>query len=229
LPPHAYDSQRALELASLTLSELVCFENTDFCVVDKPYDLQIDGARPATLEALLKKLHPEFRELRFCHQLDYATSGLLLLAKSRSAAAAARDAFDTRMVEKRYQALVEGVFDGPSVVRKPIIEREDGSVEISAEGKSAETQFELSEIGEFMGQAVSRLRVSPITGRRHQIRVHLLHLDHRLVGDIRYGGSQHAPRMMLHASELSIPQLGLPRIEREASFPALSSDPLNQT
>ena len=157
LPPHAYDSQRALEVESLTLSELVCFENSDFCVVNKPYDLQIDGARPATLEVLLKKLHPEFRELRFCHQLDYATSGLLLLAKSRSAAAAARDAFDTRMVVKRYQALVEGVFDGPSVVREPILEREDGCVEISTEGKSAETQFELSEIGEFMGQAVSQL------------------------------------------------------------------------
>ena len=103
LSPNAYDSQRALEVESLTLGELVCFENTDFCVVDKPYDLQIDGARPATLEALLKKLHPEFRELKFCHQLDYATSGLLLLAKSRSAAAAARDAFDARLVVKRYE------------------------------------------------------------------------------------------------------------------------------
>ena len=229
MPPHAYDSQRALEVESLTLSELVCFENTDFCVVNKPYDLQIDGSRPATLEGLLEKLHPNYRELRFCHQLDYATSGLLLLAKSRSAAAAARDAFDTRSVVKRYQALVEGVFDGPSVVCEPILEREDGGVEVSAKGKSAETQFELSEIGKLMGQAVSRIRVFPVTGRRHQIRLHLLHLGHRIVGDMRYGGSEHAPRMMLHASELSIPQLGLPLIEREASFPALSTHPVKST
>lgn len=227
MPPHAYDAQRALEVESLTLPELVCFENTDFCVVNKPFDLQIDGARPATLELLLKKLHPDFRELRFCHQLDYATSGLLLLAKSRSAAAAARAAFDGRMVVKRYQALVEGVFDGPTVVREPILEREDGCVEISAEGKSAETQFELSEIGEFMGQAVSQIRVSPVTGRRHQIRVHLLHLGHRIVGDMRYGGSEHAPRMMLHASALSIPHIGLPLVEREASFPALNAHSMN--
>ena len=60
-------------------------------------------------------------------------------------------------VVKRYQALVEGVFDGPAVVREPLLESEDGCVEISAKGKSAETQFELSEIGELMGQAVSRL------------------------------------------------------------------------
>ena len=229
MPPHAYDVQRALEVASLTLSELVCFENADYCVVNKPYDLQIDGARPATLEALLKKLHPDFRELRFCHQLDYATSGLLLLAKSRSAAAAARDAFDRRMVVKRYQALIEGVFDGPSVVREPILEREDGGVEVSAEGKSAETQFELSEIGECMGQAVSKLKISPVTGRRHQIRLHLLYLGHRIVGDMRYGGSEHAPRMMLHASALSIPQLGLPLIERDALFPALSAYSMKST
>ena len=89
---------------------------------------------------------------------------LLLLAKSRSAAAAARDAFDTRSVVKRYQALVEGVFDGPSVVCEPILEREDGGVEVSAKGKSAETQFELSEIGKLMGQAVSRIRVSQSPG-----------------------------------------------------------------
>ena len=78
-----------------------------------------------------------------------------------------------------------------------------------------------------MGQSASKLMISPVTGRRHQILIHLLYLGHRIVEDIRYGGSEHAPRMMLHASSLSIPKLGLPLIEQEASFPTTSTHSVN--
>lgn len=213
-----YDTTRARFLSALEWSDVVVFESSDYWIVDKPFDLEMDGSRPLTLRSLLQPLFKNDGTARFCHQLDYATSGLVLIAKSRASAARARVVFDDRRITKWYEALVEGELSLPLRVSEPIEEREDKTVWISKDGKAALTDVVPLDVGEYAGSVATSVRVRPTTGRRHQIRLHLAHHGHRIVGDMRYGGSPAAPRMMLHAAVLDCPELGFSQIESESPF-----------
>ena len=212
-----YDEVRAKSLANMTESSLFLYEDNNFWVVYKPYDVQIDGSRPCTLEKLIKRFRRIDGNLKFCHQLDYATSGCILIAKNGVAAQQARVLFDRRLVKKRYEAIVWGHISKNVFIEEPLREERFRSV-VHSQGKTAHTLVERIQVGIFNGRPASLVSLNPHTGRRHQLRAHLNHIGHRIVGDVAYGGDSSIDRMMLHSTELV---LGSPidiHVESESGF-----------
>jgi len=137
------------------------------------------------------------------HRIDKGTSGLVLFARDADTHRALSLAFERREVRKTYLALVEGEVATGGVVKSPLKDRGSGRVSVHPQGKAAETRYEPRESRE--GRTL--LEVRPLTGRRHQIRVHLYSMGHRIVGDPLYGKSRgDEGRMMLHAWKLTLPE-----------------------
>ena len=150
------------------------------------------------------------------HRLDRDTSGIFLVARNGEFFAYAKDLFQRRLVRKTYLALVRGHVDRPrNIIRKPIGIRSGTtrrSVRSSKMVKDAETEYELLELctregvsGEEPVFKSSLLKVTPHTGRTHQIRVHMTAIGHPVLGDPLYGPALQpdwVTRLMLHALAL---------------------------
>lgn len=197
-----YDHIRAQELCTLSQESLFIYEDERYWVLHKPYDVQIDGTRPCTLEKLLKRFRTFEGNLYFCHQLDYATSGCILIARTSFGARDARSLFDQRLVGKCYEALVWGTLESKKTITAPLREERFRSV-VDAKGAESRTDIEPIKKGLFLGRPVTLVHLYPQTGRRHQLRAHMHHIGHTIVGDVAYGGDPSIDRMMLHARELS--------------------------
>lgn len=156
----------------------------------KPAGLLSSGSRYGDHCAINRwvELH-EDRPAFLVHRLDAQTEGLMLLAHSKRAAAALSKSFSTRLVEKTYQAEVQGAFPDEAVTANEPIE-----------GLAAETHIRLLE----SGATSSMVECRPVTGRKHQVRIHLAALGHPLVGDHLYGAEQRG-RFRLTASRLAFP------------------------
>lgn len=201
-----------------------------YLVVSKPFDVRMDGPFTHTVETLaLSHLHtvddpetPGFA-LRFVHRLDYATSGVLLIALGRAAAGVAATQFENRQVRKVYLALVHGhvhLPDGATTMEidAPIANGlPDGAFHMmigqpGREGRPSRTRMTVVAHGTYRGAPVSRVELEPLTGRRHQLRVHMVYAGWPIVGDATYAeknddaafGAFVPPRMMLHARYLDI-------------------------
>ena len=139
------------------------------------------------------------------HRLDRETSGLIVFAKTAASHRLLSQQFEERGVTKRYLALVEGhLAGGIGSIAEPLREFGSGRVGVDPAGKEATTMWALRE----RLPDADLLEVTPITGRRHQIRAHLYSIGHPVLGDTRYGTNRPvggAPRLMLHASELTLP------------------------
>jgi tRNA pseudouridine32 synthase/23S rRNA pseudouridine746 synthase len=181
----------------------ILFENDDVLAAAKPEGV-LSVPQPgdeASLPDLLRDRFPG--KLYPVHRLDRGASGVILFAKSAEAHRLLNGQFERREVRKTYLALVDGV---PAANRGRIDAplREFGSGRMGVDptrGKPSATDWKGVE--RFDGAAL--LRVSPETGRRHQVRAHLCHIGHPILGDLRYGDrarqEQH-PRLMLHALSL---------------------------
>lgn len=147
-------------------------------------------------------------ELFVVHRLDTGTSGVLLFARSSSAAARLSRLFSGRTIEKEYEALVHGAVDAAFTIDAAIGRTGPASFGIVQSGDRAVSHVEPVE----STQLVSRLAIAIETGRTHQIRVHLAHSGHPVVGDRKYGAhsalDRHAGRLMLHAAVLRHPDFG---------------------
>jgi len=188
----------------------VLHEDPALIAVDKPSGMpshptsarKLGTALQATEEMLRRRAGAKV-PLWPLHRLDTQTSGVLLFAKTQAAARAVNQNFARRRVAKRYVALVHGV---PAIaedeIRLPLLERHLRS-ETSAEGKEAVTRYRTLETL----SGASLLELDPLTGRMHQLRVHLAAIGHAIVGDEKYGRAYSAPvgRLMLHASRLELP------------------------
>lgn len=186
----------------------VLFENDDVLAVDKPPGLASNreagsGGLPGVLAA------ERDGRLLPVHRLDKEAGGVILFAKTPEAHRFLNGAFERREVRKTYLALVHGrLRSGRGTVSLPIREFGSGRMGVdAARGKAAVTEFEVEE----RFKTHTLVRVRPVTGRRHQIRVHLYALGHPIAGDSRYGDPALrglAPRLMLHALEISFPLPG---------------------
>lgn len=156
-----------------------------------------------TLQLALRQGRPPF--LRLMHRLDRVTSGLLLFARQQRALAPLTAAWQSQGVERSYLAVVEGCLPfQQQQVEAPIAKAGGGGwkFEVSSLGRQAATEITtLTSTAEF-----SLVECRLLTGRTHQVRVHLAHLGFPVLGDRLYGSlSDRAPRPMLHAAALSLP------------------------
>lgn len=177
----------------------ILFEDDYLLIINKPSGL---SSSIKELEAKLNKT------LYLAHRLDKQTSGVLILAKSQDALKKMEALFFNRLVHKKYLALVHGQLQQKKgVIEKPISlkSRYEGGVlyKTMPYGKEAITHFERL----FSNKTESFLMLQPITGRTHQLRVHLDSIGHSILGDPVYRSqvksTYHAPRLMLHARKIA--------------------------
>lgn len=172
-------------------------------VIDKPAGLlSVPGrTEPDCASARVQSAYPD---ALIVHRLDQATSGLLLFARGAQAQRELSADFAGRRVEKRYIAVVGGPLDGDGLIDLPLAadwpNRPRQQVDLAG-GKPSQTGWRvLAREG-----AHTRVELTPITGRSHQLRVHLAALGHPILGDALYAPPELAsasPRLLLHASEL---------------------------
>ena len=198
------------------LTERVIFEDTRLLVVNKPSGLAVHGGSGIShgVIELMRAARPELAHLSLVHRLDRETSGVLVLAKKRSALRALHELFRDRRVEKNYMALVSGDWQHGDVTIKAPLEvqnrrRGERHVIVSETGSRAQTRIRLLDR---FGTG-SLVQCQPRTGRTHQIRVHAAHAGHAIAGDDRYGEpavndewkARGLTRLFLHAQSITFP------------------------
>ena len=169
----------------------VLFEDDEVLAVDKPAGLPMHPSAKFyrnTLTALLRERYPAER-MQVAHRIDRETSGVLLVARTPSAASWLKRAFARRAVDKTYLALVKGHPPDGGVIDQPIKLLDTPThvmMGTAADGLRAITRFRV--VRRFAGHALCE--ASPETGRQHQIRVHLASIGHPIVGDKLYGAGE---------------------------------------
>lgn len=173
-------------------------------VVEKPAGLlSVPGRLPENQDCLVARLQASFPDVLTVHRLDQVTSGLMLYARGRQVQAALSMQFEQRRVHKRYEAVVEGRVAGEAgEIALPLIcdwpNRPRQMVDLER-GKPALTRWRV--LARDAGQAWTRVALEPVTGRSHQLRLHMASAGHPIIGDCLYGAVP-APRVQLHACRL---------------------------
>ncbi len=192
----------------------VLYRDENIIIVDKPYDIRIDGDFPVTVEKLVRVGRGiSMDKFRLCNQLDYSTSGALVLGLSKKGTSKTNELFSNRKTNKWYIALGEGVWCSesldPVIVSEKILElKDDFRMAIDNEkGQDAHTIVTpLKSNILFNDKLCTLFLVKLITGRRHQIRLHLKHIGFPIVGDATYHCRPASVcRMMLHAWRIELP------------------------
>jgi 23S rRNA pseudouridine1911/1915/1917 synthase len=165
----------------------VLASSDDWIAVDKPAGLPVQPTRDRATLSLEEILRLEHRQIFLVHRLDTPTSGVVLFARNREAAARFSELFASGAMRKTYLAAVDGAIESEITIDTPI------------DGKAALTIVR--------PQHKTTVEVEIKTGRTHQIRIHLASIGHPVQGDRRYGGSD-APRLMLHAWKLEHESIG---------------------
>ncbi len=191
----------------------------DIVVADKPAGLlSVPGRGIERADCLIARLRAEFPSVLLVHRLDLDTSGVIIFALTAQAQAHLGQQFENRRTQKRYVALVSGHplekrgrVDLPLIVDWPNRPRQKVCHET---GRPAQTDWRvLRHEGDN-----ARMRLVPVTGRSHQLRVHMQALGHPILGDTLYarGAAADFPRLMLHAEELRLthPMTGQPQTFR---------------
>ncbi len=190
------------ELPDLT----VIRETAAWVAVDKPPRMPTQPTRERDQRSLEELMRMRHADLYLVHRIDTQTSGVVVFAKSRVAAAELSALFASRAIQKTYLAVVEGRVEHDLTIESPI------------GGKDAHTivhplrQLEDSTL----------IEAQILTGRTHQIRIHMKSIERPVVGDRRYGSIMRAPRMLLHAWKLAHPYFGDELVAPvPADFPAV--------
>jgi RluA family pseudouridine synthase len=177
-------------------------ETVEWVAVDKPVGMPVQPPRDREERSLEELLRLRFHEIWLVHRLDTPTSGVVLFAKTATAAAKFSALFAAAQIQKTYLAILEGEL------------REARVVETTVQGKNATSTFRpLQSDG-----ATTLAEVVIATGRTHQIRVHAASIDHPVVGDRRYGSGLRAKRLMLHAWKLEHASFGVLEAPPPTSF-----------
>jgi len=161
-------------------------ETADWIAVDKPPGIATQPTRDRKQRSLEELLRMRHRSLFLVHRVDTQTSGVVVFAKTRAAAATLSSLFASREIRKAYLAVAEGAIDHELTIESPI------------GGKDAHTI--VRPLRHLDGATLIEAEI--LTGRMHQIRIHMKSIERPVVGDRRYGSTMPAPRMLLHAWKL---------------------------
>lgn len=181
------------------------YQDPDLLVVNKPAGLlSVPGRGADRQDCLTRRVQARFPGARTVHRLDMETSGLLLLALHAKAQRRLGHQFERREVHKEYVAVVQGrLSHAAGSIDLPLLadwpNRPRQKVDF-LHGRPALTHYRHLEAA----TDSSRLLLTPVTGRSHQLRVHLCHLGHPIVGDRLYGATGAADRLLLHACRLRL-------------------------
>lgn len=183
----------------------VLYEDDFLVVVDKPEGLPTHETRDRDRPSLTAAVEAHLgRRVFVHHRLDAATSGVVLFAKAKEANKALAQGFAGKEIEKTYIALTArppGVWPARMTIESPLLTAPNGTVGVDPRGVPARTEVRLIE----RGPDSLLIEARPLTGRKHQIRVHLASMGAPIVGDSRYGGPHsEAGRMMLHAERIAL-------------------------
>jgi tRNA pseudouridine32 synthase / 23S rRNA pseudouridine746 synthase len=190
---------------------VLLYEDNDLVIIEKPAELlSVPGRLPEHHDSAYLRVLSIYPEAKITHRLDMATSGILMFAKHRDAEVAVSKMFQARAVTKHYTALIQGHLQGTGQVDVPLItdwENRPRQMVHYELGKKSLTLYEVLQYDAL--QDITRVKLTPITGRSHQLRVHMLHLGHPITGDqIYHPNAKQSPlkRMALHASYLAFTQ-----------------------
>jgi tRNA pseudouridine32 synthase/23S rRNA pseudouridine746 synthase len=190
------------------------FEDAALLVVDKPAGLlAVPGRGADKQDCLSARLQARWPEARVVHRLDQPTSGLMVFARDAATQRRLGTAFEQREVTKRYIALVAGrLADAEGCIELPLAadwpNRPRQQVDAAA-GKPALTRW--WRLADDPARDASRVELEPLTGRTHQLRVHLAAIGHPILGDALYAPPEvqaRAARLLLHASRLAFAHPG---------------------
>ena len=189
------------------------FADASLVVADKPAGvLCVPGRGPDKADCLASRVATQWPDAMVVHRLDMATSGLVVFGRGAARQRALSTAFAKRRVHKHYEAVVAGLLaDEQGEINLPLAadwpQRPRQQVDHQT-GKPSLTRWQVLQRDRITG--TSRLHLSPLTGRTHQLRVHLAAIGHPILGDALYAGPRWAaaaPRLLLHASDLAIEAL----------------------
>lgn len=188
------------------------FEDKDLIALDKPSGISVQGRslKNASIDDILFHLKKENINFHLVHRLDRDTSGVLLLAKNKKSAAFLSEIFKKKKIKKTYLAIVLGV-----------VKKDQGEINISLKKKRINKIEKVYPDLIAGDEAISHFKVlkrfennslvelSPVTGRTHQLRVHMKEIGHPIINDVKYGGKKVidkniSDRLCLHASEIKI-------------------------
>lgn len=195
----------------------VIYQDETLLVLDKPSGLlSVPGRGPGKQDSLLTRARRLFADAECVHRLDMETSGLMIMARGKTAQRALNRLFEQRRISKHYTAVVHGaVTPGAGEIRLPLIcdwPNRPRQVVDHVLGKPSATRFRVLQHDRHRN--ATRVSLQPLTGRSHQLRVHMQSLGHSILGDPLYsapGAASQAPRLMLHASAIAFrhPRSGL--------------------
>ncbi|WP_311791546.1 MULTISPECIES: bifunctional tRNA pseudouridine(32) synthase/23S rRNA pseudouridine(746) synthase RluA [Pantoea] len=187
----------------------ILYQDAHIMVVNKPSGLlSVPGRLEEHKDSVMTRIQRDFPQAESVHRLDMATSGVIAVALTKTAERELKRQFREREPSKRYVARVwghpaaeKGVVDLPLICDWPNRPKQKVCFET---GKAAQTEYEVLE---YLADNSARVALKPITGRSHQLRVHMLALGHPILGDGFYAHPEakaRAPRLLLHAESLTI-------------------------
>lgn len=171
-------------MKKVDFAKLILFENKDYFVINKPpYLSSLDDRHEAQNILDLARKHDKNSQL--CHRLDKETSGCLVIARNPEAYRNLAIQFENRKVDKVYHAVVQGSKDYENeLIDRNLLANNKGVAKVSKEGKSAQTY--VNTLKQY--HSYSLVECKPLTGRLHQIRVHMANVNSPICGDTLYGG-----------------------------------------
>ena len=179
-------------------------------VIHKPAGiLTVPGKTEELQDCVINRLLKVEPQTLLIHRLDRDTSGILVFGLSRWGQKNISRQFQERQTSKTYQAIVAGTLQGEGTIDIPVIydpEHPPLHIVDPTHNKPALTHYKVIENFQIQGRPVSRVELTPITGRSHQLRVHMQYLGHPIIGDTLYATAEQQqlmPRLCLHAVQLS--------------------------